>query len=195
MSMPCRVCCGQKTVMLHVLPQHNMVIKEYEEELQTPTTSYETFPCPACAPQAPAEKVHVQEYEATVIVDYEAEHPSYIESVMRTMATGLGQKMLRDNQITLTKNPIEDLEYGRKQYKLVGKIGVISKQQVATMQERIEKHQTTLAREVMDEVVKQIENWGSHYGRMSLHKDEAYRFISGALSTVLKRREAKKAQP
>lgn len=193
MSKYCGVCHGRRLISLRTTPEFNAQITEVHE-VKINTTTYEEYPCPACAPHAPVERVDVIEYEADVRADRDlGDDPDYRAGIMRQMATRLGRGMLEKGHISFTESPIEKDNYGFDKRKFIARIGVVSTGQAATMQDRIEKHQNALALEVIDEAKRQICIWGSDYNWQSIRKDDAMRMVSESLQIVLKRRAEVKA--
>jgi hypothetical protein len=182
----CKVCGGRGLVTLAVRPDSAVMMDPAESAF--PSGHHENFPCPACSPQAPAEKVRL--LEARAVIGVRPEHVgSHLNSHRcESLARQLASFFLYHDMITFSEKPaLDDRVYGPA-IELTAVLGVIDKKQVATMKERIEEHQHGFACEVAAEAREQIRNWGSDYGWDSIKKDDACRFISEAVGTTLKRR-------
>lgn len=187
--MTCRVCGGRRLITLCVMP----IMSVTHEGLESPSAHHKDFLCPGCAPQAPAEKVDLIKFEGQYTQHHRDQHPDYLDYEKRKMAVMMGRHLLEKDLISFTEEKNEkDLEFGfSPRLILRGVVGVVSKEQVATMQERIEQHQHAFACEVAAEAIAQIENWGSYFGHSHVSKDMARQTINDAVSTVLDRRNTK----
>ena len=187
----CRACGGSGLIKLRLLPEFSAVTDA--PPINAFMSDHKDFPCPACSPSAPAERVGFVTHEARVYIDYANRYPRYIDSLRTRMAADLGRHMLEKGHIIFTERMDDpDLEFGRPPYRILdGKVGVITAGQVATMDERTAIHQERVAVEVVQEAVRLIDNWGSYYGWQEIRKDDARREIHKALQNVLDKRAAK----
>lgn len=187
----CKVCSGRGLVTLAVRPDPTAMTDPAESAF--PNGHHENFPCPACSPSAPAERVGFVTTESRILIEHEAVHPDYVNRVKLRMAGDIGRHLLEGGYITFTER-VEDPapEFGRHPHKILdGKVGVVTAGQVATMEERAAIHQERVAVEVVNEAIRLIENWGSYHGWQEIRKDDARREIHKALQNVLDKRAAK----
>lgn len=70
-------------------------------------------------------------------------------------------------------------------------IGVVSRNVVASMDERMSQRQSEVAKEVAEEAARRISVWGSSYSGNEGHvrKVNAIEEVNGALAFVLRKRE------
>jgi len=187
----CRACSGRGLITLRLLPELSVTESFVESAMMS---EHKDFPCPACSPSAPAERVSFVTTEGRVLIDHAVVRPDYVNHVKLRMAGDIGRHMLEQGHITFTERMEDpDLEFGRTPRKiLTGKVGVITAGQVTTMDERAAIHQERLAIEVINEATYAINLWGSYFGHKDISKEIACREVRAALQAVLKRRESAK---
>ena len=187
----CRAFGGSGLIKLRLLPEFSAVTDA--PLINASMSKHKDFPCPACSPSAPVERVGFVTTEHRVYIDQAAARPDYVRSVKTRMAGEIGRYLLEKGHIIFTERMEEpDLEFELRDRKiLTGKVGVITAGQVATMEERASIHQERVAVEVVQEAVRLIDNWGSHYNWQEIRKDDARREIHKALQNVLDKRAAK----
>jgi len=94
------------------------------------------------------------------------ERPDYLPAMKRQTAHQFVQHLIDNGYIAFEVGQID--RKLRRQIRAT--VGVVSKETVATLQERIAKHQETVARQVIEDAVRKIRQWGS--GTSYLHGDE-----------------------
>jgi hypothetical protein len=143
--------------------------------------SVRVYPCPECGLKVDTDRLAVLDVHARVDTRYE-NSTDFQEYAQRHLAHLLVDHLLQDGYIAFERgDPTNDLER-----MVVASLGVVSKNQVATFEQRVARNQDQLANAVVNEAIKQIDNWGSHYGRTGIAKDVAAGLIRYAASFVSK---------
>lgn len=169
------------------------MVPNFESDPVLPDASFREFPCPACAKWAEVDRVKVMQAHC-LLPDVLKNVPEAVASARRQAAHRLVDELTKDgNFLRLTERDMP-ANYRSGSYPesvcYQVTIGVVSKDVVASLDERVARHQEALAKEVIEEGMAQIQNWGSQFNYQHIDKSRAYEFIRGALTTVLNRRKA-----
>lgn len=178
----CDVCGGRGKIRVPVYPRHTVAEFNPRDDFASTQSSRE-YPCPECSEIVPVE--HVGAASEEVFVASYVNEPGFMEHVKNSLGHQIVDFLLRHNYVEFERSPTDERQM---RFQMRATVGVVSKKRLATIQERVEQHQEALAREVMAEAKRQIDNWGSTYGHTSLHKSQARDSVDGALAAVLKAR-------
>lgn len=178
----CEICQGRGTIELPIRRRLSAVPYRPDAVMAIEASS-KSFPCPECAPSAPADRLAIVRYHA--VVNMQIRDPAFLDDVKASAAHSLVEGLLRGGYVTFKRGP--ECADGFT-YEMVASIGVVAPAHVATFEQRVAEHQEALAREVMAEAVAQIQNWGSHYGHRTISKEQAYDSVASALKAVLAKR-------
>jgi DNA-binding MarR family transcriptional regulator len=146
--------------------------------------TYREYPCPECAQYVPTERVVIITSE--VFVDSRVPE-DYHHVVMDGLAHRMVDRLLQDGFIHREIGDIDNNKLGRP---VRATLGVVSRAAVARMEERIAARQMEVAREVVQETIRQIQNWGSYYGHSHLSGEQAIDSAESAFKAV----EAKRSR-
>ncbi len=184
----CEICQGRGVVRLPIYSRLSAVYFQSELTVeQMPRPSSREYGCPECGLAVNEGKVAV--LDAHVMVDTRAP-AEYEVHARRNAAHRLVDMLLERDYITFSTYEHNSRDLKRP---VVATLAVVSKGAAAAMEERLRQRQDQLAKAVADEAIKQIDNWGSHYGRAAVSKEDAGRFIRVALNDVSKDWSAAKA--
>ena len=140
-----------------------------------------------CSDQVSQDRLALVEYHTSI-----ASHisdPDFINYAKKNAAHMIAYKLLEDGFIKFYKGPnnLNDLTF-----ELRATIGVVAPKQVVTIEERVTQHQEELAKEVVEEAIRQIDLWGSAFVGETIRKSDAINFIKLAIPTVLGKRAARR---
>lgn len=176
----CDICGGAGKIRLPVRQRLSVTASKNDTPTSMPIREYA---CPECGPQIPQENIMICQAEEWV--DGDIKEDEYIDHCKQSIAHRIAQGLYTNSMISFAKNTKAKQEYSwRNDYCLRGKLGVISPRLVATFEERVKEHQSMIAREVIDEAIKQIRNWGSEYKMPDISKDMVVRFMLESLNKV-----------
>jgi len=181
----CDICSGAGKIRLPVYGRVPAVYSDSGEITAKPAETSRTFACPQCGPKVEHERIALVYARATCAAEFVNE-PGYDEHVKRDAAHRLADELLKGGFITYARSSVDEL---RRTFKITSKLGVVSPSAVATMETRIAERQGDVAAKVVDEAVRLIDTWGSYYGRETVTKSEAARFVREALRNVTSNRE------
>ena len=152
--------------------------------------SYRDYPCPECGDVIPLERLATVEFHS--MVDARIDDPEFIKHARVNAAHRLIAALLEKKFITFQNGAPISRELKRP---LIATVGVVSPTHVASLQERVAKHQEEFAREVVAEAVKEILNWGSYFtGKEgTIQKGHAAEVVRSALTYVLTKRSQTEA--
>lgn len=176
----CEICGGSGMVRLPIYRRASVFSVDIGPQIEE---SCRSFACPECADAIPIERLAVIEFHS--LVDSHIDDPAFVDHAKRHAAHRLVDVMLRKSVISLKRGK-EDAS--RFCYPMVATVGVVSPTDVAKLEELIAARQGEVAREVAEEAKRQIDNWGSHYGRADILKRDARRMVDDALKIVLRNR-------
>jgi hypothetical protein len=178
MREQCDICQGNRVIRLPIRrPVSASVIPIFEAE--SIDASSREYPCPECGHKVDMDRVAVLDVYSRIDLRYEDQ--PFEQHIRDHLAHMLVDHLLRGDYIAFEKS--EPDRYTISQA-MVASLGVVSKRQVATFEQRVAQGQDQLARAVAEEAIKQINNWGSHYNRHGIAKDDAAKLIRDAVRTI-----------
>lgn len=184
MNHNCEICRGRGTIRLSVHRPLDITALKSSAVAPAEIIPSRDFPCPECSDVVPITKVHAEQLETLADSRYEGD-PSFMEHVRESLAFDLAAHLLRHGYIYFERRPTNRLNY---QFAMRATIGVVTKKQADSLEERIAARQIELAQEVVTEAKAQIDNWGSDYGHTDILKRDARQQVDDAMKVVLKRR-------
>ncbi len=188
MKHDCDICGGPGKVRLPI--RFRALAFSIDEEPKMVDSSRE-YPCPECADVTRLERVQAAR-EETFAATYIKE-PGFLDHVRRGLAHQLAGHLLEHGYIKFERGPQDEQNM---RFQMRGTVGVVRPGQLDNLEERIAERQVEVAQEVANEAVKQINNWGSHYGHSEILKRDANRMVGDAIKIVLDKRAAwKNASP
>jgi len=173
----CEICRGSRVVRL---PVYHKVSAEPFDMPAVSEESSRQYPCPECGDQVKLDRVAV--LDVHTIMDSRISSEDYIQRGKETAAFRLVDHLLRGNFITFEQGPHDAKELS---FPIIASLGVFSKGQVATLEQRIAERQDQVAKAVAQEAKEQISIWGSYYGHAGILKRDARAQIDSALNRVL----------
>jgi len=143
---------------------------------------FREYPCPECGYKVPQEHIHIVEVRDVLDVKY-MKDPKYEDHVKGTIALSMGDFMYKNKLITFEKR---EEQLPEMVVPLIGKVGVLTKRQTKTFEQRVFERQMEVAQEVARVAIISIRHFGSLYdgGKGSIQKDVATGFIAEALHKV-----------
>lgn len=192
MNDKCDICRGRGTIQLsRWLPMQPIGPAEYTPE-NALATSVATFPCPQCSTESIGFN-RIDVFTRTIDVpEHINRDPKFMSHLHGCMAHELAEEMIKRGHVEVTRGKENFRESREGLVSFRGRIAVVAKQSVATMEERIAKRQMDVARELVEATIEEIRNWNSYYtGRDGghVHKDDAIRWLRDALKKVREARE------
>lgn len=176
----CMVCMGRGIV---TMPLYRPTVAFDPNEAPQMFEVSRNYPCPECAPRVPEDRVGVIEH--FVMLDERV--PAEVElQARRSAAMAMVDRLIKSQYIRFEKYPTE------MGYRIVATLAAVAPRHVADLEGRIAQRQDEVAREVVAEAKRGIDNWGSFYEHRSIGKSFAITLIGDALRTVLDRRKPKK---
>lgn len=181
----CETCQGARVIRL---PVFKSVVTAFDPNAE-PTISgpdSRVWPCPQCAPSIPTERLAVVQFHS--VRNTQIHDSQYIESSRKHAAHGLAAELLAQDFIRFEEGPADTYQM---QIPMVATVGVVSRQHVATFEDRVARRQELIAREVVEEAFEYIRNCNSYYrGRDGeISKGEAIEEVRDAFNAVLRRRK------
>jgi hypothetical protein len=181
----CLVCRGSRKIKL---PLYHPVSAAYNSEHITMDDCQlsKEFACPECAPKVPEDRVAILQFGASI---RSVEDPRYEEAARKQAAHSLVDAILRKDFIQYRKGPVDKFDMC---YELTGRLGLVSKSVVASMEGRIAERQKEVAEEVAARAAAKVSAWGSYYtsDEGPIHKSQAIDAIRQALKDVFAERDA-----
>jgi hypothetical protein len=184
----CEICQGRGTIRLPIYRRAKLAVSISAASVID--ESSRQYPCPECSETVPYARVGI--VGALQSIDTRIDDPKYINHVKDACAHSLVDKIINGGYLKVESGPVDDKEM-RQAFRIT--LGVVSQQQIATLEERVAKQQIDIAREVATEAAALINNWGSYYGHADILKGDAIQFIDDAIKTVLARRAAWRPSP
>ncbi len=148
-----------------------------------PVATYRTFPCPECGDTVPLERVAVLDTHTMVDSMYVG-HEDFERWAMESVAHQMVDHLLREGYIAFEKGRVSFCETA---FPLVATLGVVSRGQVKKFEDRIAERQGQVARAVVLEAIRQIDNWGLYNQRSSISKSTVVNLLWKSLEGVLKK--------
>lgn len=153
----CPICQGARIIRLPLhrevsalVPKAEMIAKAEE--------SYRTYPCPECENNGyPAGIITVGSVQVVSDRDIDASGGKVIDYVKEHTAVAIGHHLLEEGMIAFEETPSD---YGRK---IRGIIGVSTANAAAKLDKDLTHKASELLDGVDEEVVHQIQNWGSYF--------------------------------
>lgn len=176
----CDVCQGRGLVRLPIYRPLKVTAIDIAPE---PVESSRQYPCPECGDAVSIGHVGALR-EESFVASYINE-PGFIEHVKEGLAHLLAGQLLKDGYIKFRRGPTDSQEM---RFQMVATVGVVHPSKLDTLEQRIAERQDVVAREVANEAVRQIDNFGSYYGHADILKQTARHLIEESLQTILKRR-------
>jgi len=167
----CDICGGSGIIRLPV----RQTLSMYRDSNVTATLPIREYKCPECGDRIPQENIDI--IQAEYFIDTRIEDANYYQHCQQNIAQKIAYALLDSKHISFTLEHATDRYSFRSEQLLKGKLGVISPRFVKTFEERVKKHQTLIAKEVLDAAIKSIRNYGSAYNAPSINKDVAIRFM------------------
>lgn len=182
-KLRCDICRGQGTVRLPVY--HRMTALAMSGDIPTvQTEAYRAYPCPECADAVSIGQVQALSEITTADAQY-ADDPKFIEHINESMAHALVEKLIKDGYIRFERGLVDEKDW---RFGASATLAVAHPSRLDTLELRISERQTEVARDVVNESIRQIDNWGSHYGHSEILKRDARRLIAESIQEVLKKR-------
>jgi hypothetical protein len=155
-------------------------IREVTGDGATIDASIKDFPCPECSPKVSEDQIVVLGVTQEIVAH--SRIPEHV--VLRTAADALASKLLEtDSLLTLERGAV-DTE--RMTYKVRATVGVVSKNAVASLEDRVSARQGDVAIAAGNAAIDAIDNWGSAYNEIVIRKDAAARAIREAVNETVK---------
>lgn len=177
--MKCNIC--RDAQIIH-LPIHRPLRVAEGDTVEIEPLS-RSFTCPACAPYAETDRVTVFHAQTEVARDV-LDRPGVWSSVAETHARILAGAIARATFMDLKKIDEKERAAGPVVV-LRSRIGVVSPQAVASIEQRAIEAADKIVKDVADRAIASINLWGSYYGQQGVYKQEAARFINEAVRDVL----------
>ena len=182
--MSCDICRGSGKI---TLPVYREVQMKPDPDLPlTPTamaTAARNYPCPECQDHVDMKRLGVLQRHRDLVI---LTDDGYMRAAQTAAARELVDQLLREGYIQFEMVRTE--ESGPDSGQLRAVLGVVHPGVVATMEQRIAARQEEVANQAANEAVRQINNWGAHYGRTWVEKDLAAERIFKAIRTVVEKR-------
>lgn len=176
--MKCPVCRGAKVIRLPLRREAPLDSSSGAMVAEDMAVSIKTYPCPECAPTADEGKVKWVETTTQFTT-----HPNFVPP--RVYEERAAHEMV---DLLLNEGMIRFAIVGRDDRQMTetirGRLAVVVPGHVASMEERIAKHQERVAAAVVAEAEKQIDEW--NYGRSEVYKEQAKTAVRLALKKVLR---------
>lgn len=188
MRHDCDICRGYGKVRLPVYaPMRAVMVPDAAPVMEESSREY---PCPKCADVTRLERVQAARQETfapTYIKDED-----FIDHIRHSLAHQIAGFLLENGYIKFERSPDDErnMRFGMR-----ATVGVVRPNQLDNLEERIAERQTEIASAVAQEAERQINNWGSYYGRAQIDKDQATRFVRESLGYVLKKRAEWQPEP
>lgn len=186
MKQDCDICQGYGHIKVPIYQR--MTTRAFDivsvSAWSEPVLTARSYPCPECSPKVTEDHVRVLHAEE-MIVTHPTGYESEIEDATRKhLSFMLVDELLRSQSIAFVVGPMDKL---RQVKPMRATLGVVSKQHVATLEERIASHRQTTAEIVAQKARDKISGWGSHYTGNDgpISKEMACRFVREALAEVL----------
>ena len=110
--------------------------------------------------------------------------PGFLDHCRDRAARAIAETALRDCSVYRRIDPPKDDPAGETVH--MWSIGLErDTDAIKLMEAQIKAEAGKIAERVADEAIRQIEHWGSHYGRRDIEKDQAARFIRAAVLSAL----------
>lgn len=189
MKADCEICRGSGVVRLPIYPRVRVGAFSAERVAKIEETS-RSFACPECANSVPQERVAVIKCHS--LVDSRIDDPGYIEAAKREAAFQLSAEILKAGFIEFERGPDDTRHLA---FPVRATVGIVSRTDVATLEQRVSEHQERLAQEVIAEAAKQIRVWRSAYGgdELTIQKGQAVDSLNAALTRILAARSSMRA--
>jgi hypothetical protein len=178
MRKQCDICRGSRVIRLPIYRPLSVSAGPAFEAESIEASSRE-YPCPECGHKVDMDRVAVLDVHSRIDLRYEDQ--PFEQHIRDHLAHLLVDHLLRGDYITFEKGEPDTHSVSRA---IVASLGVVSKSQIATFEQRLALRQDQLARVAAEEAIKQIDNWGSHYGRTGIAKDDAAKFIRDAVKRI-----------
>lgn len=174
----CDVCSGSRMLRVPRRPQLSDVKADPFPAMELYATA--EFPCPQCSPgQLTYDRLQVLKETSERAVSSDPRHQ---DAIRRSMVHKLAVAMYERGLISFEEAPA--FRYGEPMQVTRASVGVVSPVHVKTMEERVAERQFEVAEQMIDEVTKSIDNWGSFYGFQQIPKSEAARAMRDALQVI-----------
>lgn len=175
MAKRCPVCSGARTIRL---PLMSDLAGSFDAALTMPAdtiASSRTYPCPECAPATNIDRIKVIAVAGVGHVPFRmADHPRdlsvYTQHVRQAAARQAHEEIMRAGLFRFSEGTPDRLT-GEMAYSAT--IGVVAPAVVATLQQRMDEHALSVARQLAQIAIGKIMNWGAAYGDTTVLKDRA----------------------
>ena len=176
----CEICSGSGYIRLPLYRRATAVSFEaMPPEIEETSRQY---PCPECTPVVRLERVQAIKVEG--FTSSQIEDPAFIEHVRYGLAREVAAFLLKEGYIKFERGQIDTIQM---RFATRATLGVVRPNAVDNLEQRIAERQSELAHEVVEEVERQINNWGSHYGHSEILKRDATWLAREAIGIVVKK--------
>jgi len=171
----CGICRGAKIIRLPVQEPLSAVAFCDDEPIDaTSTFEVHEYPCPECCRTIP--NIAILESRITIPTGIPRSQ-DYIDHIKDTAANQFVYELLKKGFIEFDWGQVNDYEMTQS---VVATIGVVTKQDVKKIEDRIIDRQWSVAINLVEQAKQQISNWGSYYGHDVIKKSMAYQMIDDA---------------
>ena len=182
MSWPrdCEICRGRGQVRLPRYPYTTARLGQGTAEVESIGAASRDYPCPECSNRVDENRVAVVVSFDRMILDKPMD--GAIEYEIKHASHKLIDQLLRGGYLT-----VEQRRFGTDELELKVSLGVVAKNVVASLEERVVQRQAEVATEAADEAKRRIYECGSYYtGREGrIDKNLAADYVDEALKAVL----------
>lgn len=188
----CDICGNERVIRLPVRRPLSTMPEPYRDTMivSQSAETLRTFPCPACAQVTDFGHVAIM----TASVDYAADSdligdPTYVEHVRNGAAHDLVELLVKSDNVEHRSDVPQPSRFFGRVSRMRASIGVVSKNFVASLEDRITERQMMVADEVVKEAAAQIRQWGSLYSGLegNISKGQAVDAVQRALRTIQER--------
>lgn len=181
--MACEICQGSKRVRLPVY--HRTGVREHHSDVHAihMRDSFRDYPCPECQARVPESAVTILQRRDVVRIPM-GDQEDCRRHVERNIAQAFVQAILEAGHMQFTWDDREKDLDGR--LVVWSRIGVVSRQAVATIEDRVKSYRQIFAETLVKKATRKILHWGSHYTGATgpIEKGMAARFVEDALEEV-----------
>lgn len=180
----CEICRGSRVIRM---PRYQRTASYNTHVNDMTEVNYKDFPCPECGDGISENRIAIMKFEGRAYVPYYGQPvpKEYFEHIERDAKYSLLEAIDRSGSISVERGSVDDMS---RTFGVSAKIGVVSQNVVASIEQRAAVHQEIVANKVVDEAVRLIRNWGSAYTSNTgpISKDQAIREVRVALRHVLR---------
>lgn len=177
MKSNCDICRGAGSIRLPI----------FRRPMASPNPSItlndisRVYPCPECAETVPSDRLAV--LQDHYMVDAHNNDPEFARDFEETAAHRLVAGLLEGGFIRFERGPVN---HDTMRYRIVVTVGVVSREHVATLEERIVARQDEVVNEVISGTTRQMNLWRSKSWMDDglIYKEIVVQYMSNALAAA-----------